>query len=278
MPLLLQPGALEFDIVVDEMPQASDVKMRTFAVLQELLPMAVQAGIPVPPSAVDYMPLPSGLATEWKQMLAQPRIPPEVQMQIEQGKALIAQQQTEITKLKNDQSAKMAALQGDWQKSMAELQMEKENTEREMELKREVANIDAQIQAEKAASDIILAREKFLADYQLKVAQAVADPSIDAAQQLEKTRAEMEQMRAQADSERETMAAQMAVMAEKLDNVIRMPKRRKRSITVNRDKAGRVVGATIDSDEAGAMRRERVAVRRGAGGRIESADIEDSDD
>ena len=277
VPLLLAPGALEFDVVVDEMPTASDVKMRTFAVLQELLPMAVQAGIPVPPSAVDYMPLPSSLASEWKQMLAQPRIPPEVQMQIEQGKALITQQQTEIQRLKADQSAKMASLQADWQNSMAELQMEKENTERELELKREVANIDAQIQAEKAASDIILQREKFLADYQLKMAEAAVK------QDMEALKLQQEQIRAETDSMRSRAESEIAAMVKKLDNVIAMPgarerKKRKRSIAVQRDKAGRVIGALIESDDGNGPRKERVAVRRGAGGRIESADIEDSDD
>jgi hypothetical protein len=277
VPLLLQPGALEFDVVVDEMPQASDVKMRTFAVLEQLLPMAVQAGIPIPPSAVDYMPLPSSLASEWKKMLAQPRIPPEVQMQMEQGKALIAQQQSEIQKLKTDQSAKMAQLQADWQKSMAELQMEKENTERELTLKREVANIDAQIQAEKAASDIILQREKFLADYQLKMAEAAAK------QDMEALRMQQDQVRAETDSMRSRAESDIAAMVKKLDNVIAMPqggarKKRKRSIAVQRDKGGRVVGAYIESDDGSGPRKERVAVRRGAGGRIEGADIEDSDD
>ena len=276
VPLLLQPGALEYDVVVDEMPQASDVKMRTFAVLQEMLPMAVQAGIPVPPSAVDYMPIPSSLANEWKEMLAQPRIPPEVQMQIEQGKAIIAQQQGEIAKLKQDQAAKMQKLQADWQESMAKLQLEQRNTEQELGLKREIATIDAQIQAEKAASDIILAREKWLADYQLKVAQAVADPTIDAAQQLEKTRAQMDEMRAQSDAERQQMAGQMAAMAEQLDNVIRMPKRR--SVSVTRDKAGRIVGATIETEHPVGPKRARVAVRRGTSGRIEGAEIESEDD
>jgi hypothetical protein len=69
----------------------------------------------------------------------------------------------------------------------------------------------------------------------------------------------------------------------KLDNVIAMPqggarKKRKRSIAVQRDKSGRVIGAYIESDDGSGPRKERVAVRRGAGGRIEGADIEDSDD
>jgi hypothetical protein len=251
--------------------------MRTFAVLQELLPMAVQAGIPVPPSAVDYMPLPSSLANEWKQMLAQPRVPPEVQQQMEQGKAIITQLTAEVQRLKMDQSAKMEALKADWQKSMMELQMEAQNTEREMALKRETAAIDAQLEAEKAAADIILQREKWISDWQLKMAEASARADIEAMKaQAEAARVEADSMRARAESD-------IAEMAKKLDNVIAMPRRdakgkkRKRSVTFERDTAGKILGALIEHEDEGGPRKERVAVRRGANGRIASAEIEDLD-
>jgi hypothetical protein len=276
VPLLMQPGALEFDVVVDEMPQSSDVKMRTFAVLEQLLPLAVQAGIPVPPSAVDYMPLPSSLASEWKQMLAQPRVPPEVQQQIEQGKAIITQLTAEVQRLKADQSAKMEALKADWQKSVMELQMEAQNTERELQLKRETAAIDAQLEAEKAAADIILQREKWISDWQLKMAEASAKADIEAMKmQAEAARVEAEGMRSKAE-------ADIAEMAKKLDNVIAMPRRgggakRKRSVTFERDTMGKILGALIEHEDESGPRKERVAVRRGANGRIAGADIEDFD-
>lgn len=276
VPLLLAPGALEYDVVVDEMPQSSDVKMRTFAVLQDLLPMAVQAGVPVPPSAIDYMPLPSSLASEWKKMLAQPRIPPEVQQQMEQGKAIITQLTAEVQRLKMDQSVKMEQLKADWAKSMSELQMEAANTEREMALKREVAAIDAQLEAEKAAADIILQREKWLADYQLKMAEAAAKAD------LETLKAQAEAMRTETDAMRTRAESDIAEMAKKLDNVIAMPRRskggkRKRQIDFERDPAGKIIGAMIAHEDDSGSRKERVAVRRGTNGRIAGADIEDID-
>ena len=94
--------------------------------------------------------------------------------------------------------------------------------------------------------------------------------------QQDQVRAETESMRSRAESE-------IAEMVKKLDNVIAMPqggarKKRKRSIVMQRDKSGRVIGAMIESDDGSGPRKERVAVRRGAGGRIEGADIEDSED
>jgi hypothetical protein len=197
------------------------------------------------------MPLPSSLATEWKQMLAAPRIPPEVQMQIEQGKALIAKQQTEITKLKGDQSAKMQALQADWQKSMAELQMEQQNTEREMALKRAVAGIDAQLKAEQAAADIILQREKFLADYQLRIAERQADAALQTLDPVV-IRTDIEDLRGGADSLRQEIEAMRKAASDELQamaaQLTAKPKRTRRKVSVERDKSGRIVGALVDED------------------------------
>jgi hypothetical protein len=222
--------------------------------------------------------LPSALTTEWKKMLSQPRITPEVELQIEQGKQIITQLTAEVQRLKMDQSAKMEALKADWQKSMAALQMEAQNTERELALKREVASIDAQLEAEKAAADIILQRAKWISDWQLKMAEASANADIEAMKmQAEAVRTESDAMRSKAESD-------IAEMVKKLDNVIAMPRRggkgkgRKRSVSIERDVAGRILGALIEAEGESGPVRERVAVRRGANGRIAGAEIEELED
>jgi hypothetical protein len=275
VPLLMAPNTLDFDVIVDEAPSSSDVKSRTFAVLEQLLPMAVQAGVPIPPSIVDYMPLPSSLAQEWKQQLSQPQIPPEVQMQMEQGKAIIMQQQSEIQRMKQDQSAKMAELNAKWQQGMAELNLKSQTAEREAQLKREMATIDSQLEAEKAAAQIILERERWLAEWQLKAAEASAKADLEAMKMAaDQAKQETEAMRSRAEAE-------IAEMAKSLKNVVQLrPQagaRRKRSITVERDKAGRLLGALIEMDEGEGPRRERVALKRGNNGRISGADIESLD-
>ena len=55
-------------------------------------------------------------------------------------------------------------------------------------------------------------------------------------------------------------------------------KKRKRSVEFERDTAGKIIGAMIAHEDESGPRRERVAVRRGANGRIAGAEIEDLDD
>jgi hypothetical protein len=159
---------------------------------------------------------------------------------------------------------------------MAKLQMEAQNTEREMELKRQMASIDAQLEAEKAAAQIILQKEKLIADYQLKMAEAAAK------QDMEVLRSQQEAMRTETEAMRSRAEMDIAEMAKKLNNVIAMPQRgkrkqAKRSVNIERDTAGRMIGALIEEEDDDGPRKARVSVRRGTNGRIAGADIESLD-
>jgi hypothetical protein len=55
----------KYDIIVDESPTTINQTERTWQVLSEALPLALQAGIPVPPSVLRYLPLPEKLKVEW---------------------------------------------------------------------------------------------------------------------------------------------------------------------------------------------------------------------
>lgn len=60
--------------------------------MKELLPVMMKEGIPIPPSTFDYVPLPSDVAQEWKQM-AQANIPQMRQQLQQQGEQLQAMSQ-----------------------------------------------------------------------------------------------------------------------------------------------------------------------------------------
>jgi hypothetical protein len=48
--------------------------------MKELLPVMMKEGIPIPPSMLDFTPLPSNVTAEWKQLMAQRgQVPPQVQ-------------------------------------------------------------------------------------------------------------------------------------------------------------------------------------------------------
>lgn len=88
VPLIKQPGMVEYDVIVDDAPSAPNQKDRVWAVLQALLPHMQQSGIPIPQDIFDYLPIPASLRDSWKQQM-QPN--PQMQkMQAEQAKMAAA--------------------------------------------------------------------------------------------------------------------------------------------------------------------------------------------
>ncbi len=83
VPLLKDELTLEFDVIIDESPSAPNVKERTWDALEKILPVALQMQLPIPPSFVEYAPVPAALAKEWKQTILGPEPTPE-QMEEEQ--------------------------------------------------------------------------------------------------------------------------------------------------------------------------------------------------
>jgi hypothetical protein len=85
--LVKQPDVLKYDIIVDESTQSRDVRERHFQALMQVVPMALQAGVPIPKEVIDYAPLPETLRAKWKEKLleaeSQPKQPP-LALQIEQ--------------------------------------------------------------------------------------------------------------------------------------------------------------------------------------------------
>jgi hypothetical protein len=80
IPLVKDELTMEFDVIVDEAPTSLNVKERVWAVLEVMLPRLLEMGLPIPPEALDYSPLPSDLATKWKEMMTKPD-PQKQQMQ-----------------------------------------------------------------------------------------------------------------------------------------------------------------------------------------------------
>ena len=69
VPLMKQQLSMTFDVIVDEAPTSVNMKERVWAVLETMIPKLLQAGMAIPPSVLDYSPLPADLAAEWKQAL-----------------------------------------------------------------------------------------------------------------------------------------------------------------------------------------------------------------
>ena len=69
VPLLKNALSATFDIIVDEAPTSTNQQERTWLALQGLMPIALQAQIPVPPEVIKYAPIPQDLIEAWMKLL-----------------------------------------------------------------------------------------------------------------------------------------------------------------------------------------------------------------
>ncbi len=149
IPLIKDELATDYDVIVDDAPDSPDVRDKTFSALLQVVPMAMQAGIPIPPEILEYAPFPEDLIMKWKEKL-QPQEPdPEQlakqqeqeQIQMETQKAVIAEMQSKAGL--NMASAKVKA---------QELEIE----EQKLKLQGMQAGFDAQMDKNKYENEIKL--------------------------------------------------------------------------------------------------------------------------
>lgn len=94
VPLIKDKIAFTYDIVVDDAPTSPNMKEKTFRIMSQILPLVLQAGIPIPPEILEYAPLPDGLVQKWKAMLAKSQDDP-IAEQMKQIQVLLAQLEVE---------------------------------------------------------------------------------------------------------------------------------------------------------------------------------------
>lgn len=86
VPLIKSQLDFKYDIIVDDAPTSPNMKEKVFGIFTQLMPVIMQAGIPIPPDILDYAPLPEPLIQKWKQMIKQSeQDPTKAKMQQLQG-------------------------------------------------------------------------------------------------------------------------------------------------------------------------------------------------
>lgn len=103
IPLVKQAVGMNFDIIVDEAPTSVNQQERVWLALESLIPVLLQAGIPITPKVLDYSPLPSDLVQDWKKLLSGD--PKKQQFDQEQMMATLRKLISEATK--NESQAKL---------------------------------------------------------------------------------------------------------------------------------------------------------------------------
>jgi hypothetical protein len=146
IPLTKQPDAPEYSIIVDQSPNAPDVKDHTWTTLMQLVPSLLKAGMPLPPDLLDYSPLPVALSAKWKAFAAQSnKVPPQVQQQMQQLQQQLQEAQKQLEAAKSDQQADITQIQMNAQKDAAELKLRKDRQDQELALDREKVMAEFQL-------------------------------------------------------------------------------------------------------------------------------------
>lgn len=70
-PAIKQIDLAQLNVIIAESPQSENNRMMSWMFISQLLPQILPLQIPIPPSLLEYSPLPAGLIAEWKPMLEQ---------------------------------------------------------------------------------------------------------------------------------------------------------------------------------------------------------------
>lgn len=161
IPLTKQPDTIKYDIIVDDAPDAPNMKERVWAIIQSLMPAMQNAPLQVWGALIDYSPLPESLAAELKEALSgASSIPPQAQQQMDaMGKELEKTKQ-ENAKLKDKKEESLMDLQITAEKQKHEMQIAETKAQFEMDLAKFKAEQEAKIELMKAEMDRQLAEQK----------------------------------------------------------------------------------------------------------------------
>jgi hypothetical protein len=127
VPLTKDQTAGEYDVIVDESPTSPNQKEQVLAVLMQMLPGLMKAGVPVPPDILDYMPLPSAMIESWKKYIEEQK---QQQAQQPNPEMMQAQQEMQIKQQESQQDMQLKGMEAMFdmnlqaQKQQGQMQMQ----------------------------------------------------------------------------------------------------------------------------------------------------------
>lgn len=127
VPLTKKPGTVQYDVIVDQSPSSPDFKEKVWQGLNQVLPIMLKNGTPIPASVFQYSPLPSDVSQDLA-AATQGTLPPQVQAQMEKMQGALQKAGTENAKLKEENTK----LRLDMSVDMAKLQIKQKSDEQQM--------------------------------------------------------------------------------------------------------------------------------------------------
>lgn len=112
IPLMRDDLALELDVIVDDAPTSANERERTFAILQQILPMLIQAGADpsVIAESIRYMPLPGALINKIQEIMTQGQDTSQLDQQKAQLEQMAQQLSLQKAQLENLELSSKAEL------------------------------------------------------------------------------------------------------------------------------------------------------------------------
>lgn len=166
------PGTLKYDVVVDEAPTSPDQKERTWGALVQILPIAANMGLPVPPEVIEYAPFPQALIDDWlKFAQGEGGMPPQAKAKMQQMQEQLAALQKENQKLKSKQEETMAKLQMDQAQSQQQMQLKTVEQQNDQQLAQQEFQAKMALAHQEFQASIALEQQKFEANMQLEYAK-----------------------------------------------------------------------------------------------------------
>jgi hypothetical protein len=163
---LVKPNDMAtYDIIVDDVATSPNQKAMVLGVFKVLAPFLRDAQIPMPPSLLDYLPLPTTLVEEWKQMLMPKSGQGEGSNPL--AEAEMVKGQTQIITKQIDAGVKMAGIEAQQDKTDQELLLKK----RELAVAAQEKAVNAMLKAAELKlkeADIEATHDENLVDLNIK--------------------------------------------------------------------------------------------------------------
>jgi hypothetical protein len=175
VPLVHDGSVAQYDVIVDDAPSSPNQKEQVFAILMQMLPGLMKAGIPMPPELLDYTPLPTSLVEKWKNTIQQKSQQPQQdpKMMAMQAQLAMGQQKAQADIQVNQQKA-----QADQQHQQMQFIAGAEDDKRRAALEQQIAMQQMQLDRDRAQAQIAIQRDKMHADIIESQMRAQADIEI----------------------------------------------------------------------------------------------------
>lgn len=178
------PGTLQYDIVVDEAPTSPDQKERTWGALVQILPIAANMGLPIPPQVIEYAPFPQALIDDWLAFASgEGGMPPQVRAKMQQMEEQVAALTKENQTLKTKQQEHMAELQQNAAQAQQQMALQREKQQADLELKRMELQANIELKRMELEANLVLERARASNQMQLQRESQAAQLEMQAEQQ-----------------------------------------------------------------------------------------------